>query len=337
MAAAPQRFVRFEQVLEDRTQKHCGDQQNGRKQRATQRFLTVFTGADEVDRRDQNHQQNRQVPQVGEYFQRLLQCRSLQAAAQRTVTNKVRHRATYLDDQHAEHHRGKQPGEHCNAGGDVTAQLAGDLRTGQCIAQRRQKADHKQRPWRVAADHAHRSALVPGVEHHDHAEQHRGGHDAAAGRVGKTQRQRTADRCRHEVTDVQGQRQADDRRQCERQDVFEQRLAALANVDKVGSAQANGEEASEGRQHRERADPHKRQGKKVAHDTPPRARRAFVDQLFQFIGCAVGAQSPGIEQVVVQIKLFLDVIDAGADGPKQTALHQKLGGRIGCGRVGSSV
>ncbi len=80
--AAPEGFRRFEQVLEHGAEEHRGNQQNSGEQRATQRFLTVLTGADEVDRRDQNHQQDRQVPQPGEYLQRLLQRGPLQATAQ---------------------------------------------------------------------------------------------------------------------------------------------------------------------------------------------------------------------------------------------------------------
>ncbi len=237
----------------------------------------------------------------------------------------MRHRATHLDDQHAKHYRGEQPGKHRNTGGDVTAELTGDLRTGQRIAQRRQKADHEQWPWRVAANHVHGGTLVPEVEHHDHAEQHRGRNDAAAGCIRETQRQRTAYRRRHEVADVKGQRQADDGWQGKRQHVLEQSLTARAHPHERCTAQAYCQKTTQRGQNRKRCDPYKRQGEEVPGDTPWRTCSAFVDQLFELIGGAVGAQLPDVEQVVVQIELFLDVIDAGTDGAEQSALHQQLG------------
>ncbi len=82
MPAAAQGLGRFEQVLEHGAEEHRGNQQNGGEQRTPQRLLTVLASANQVDRRDQNHQQDRQVPQFGEYFQRLLQRGPLQTTAQ---------------------------------------------------------------------------------------------------------------------------------------------------------------------------------------------------------------------------------------------------------------
>ncbi|MNI83556.1 hypothetical protein D3C73_1403770 [compost metagenome] len=62
-------FTGFEQVLEHRAQEHRGNQQDGREQRATQGFLIVFANPDQVDHRDQHHQQDRQVPEPGKYPQ----------------------------------------------------------------------------------------------------------------------------------------------------------------------------------------------------------------------------------------------------------------------------
>ena len=80
-------------------------------------------------------------------------------------------RAAHADDQQAEGHRRCQPGEHGDAAGEIVAQLMGDLRAGQGVAQGHQKADNEQRSGTLLADDLHRPPLVPGIEHH-HQRQH---------------------------------------------------------------------------------------------------------------------------------------------------------------------
>ncbi len=126
------------------------------------------------------------------------------------------------------------------------------------------------------------------------------------------------------MADVKGQRQADDGWQGKRQYVFEQRLTAGTHPHERCAAQAYGQKTTQRGQNRKRCDPDKRQGEEVPGDTPWGACGAFVDQRFQLVGGAIGAQLPGFEQVVIQIELFLDVIDAGTDGTEQPTLHQQL-------------
>ncbi|MNG02764.1 hypothetical protein D3C84_858070 [compost metagenome] len=73
-AAALERFglARLEHVLENRAEKYRGNQQNGGEQRTAQCLLVVLADADQVDRRDHDHQQDRPVPERGKNTQRFL-------------------------------------------------------------------------------------------------------------------------------------------------------------------------------------------------------------------------------------------------------------------------
>ena len=144
-AAALQRlgFSRLEQVLEYRAEKYRGDQQDGGEQRTTQGFLIILPHPDQIDRRHHDHQQDRPVPESGENSQGLLQRWLLEPLRQGSVANQVSHRTTQADHQQAKDDRRKQPGEHCDAAGDIAAQLPGDLRAGQCVTQRGEEADQE--------------------------------------------------------------------------------------------------------------------------------------------------------------------------------------------------
>ena len=182
----------------------------------------------------------------------------------------------------------------------------------------------------VVADDPHRRAFVADVEHHHHAQQHRGGKDAAAGGVGQTQRQRAADRGLQKVADVQRQRQADQRRHGVRQQVTEQILTALAGAQPAALAQTLGQQAAEHRQAtRKRRARRRTTVRKSPATLQPERFDGLVDQFVDFIGGAIGAQAPGVDQVFVEIELVLHIVDARTDRAEQTALHHRLGfGRL---------
>ncbi|MNN29459.1 hypothetical protein D3C81_1430620 [compost metagenome] len=147
-------------------EKHRGDQQYRGEQSAAQHPLVVRANADQVDDRDQHHQQDRPIPEPGKNPQGFTQCRLTLALGQRQDADHVSDRAAHADHQQAEGKRGRHPGEHRNAAGEIATQLMGDLLAGQGIAQGHQKADNEQRSGTFLADDLHRPPLVPGIEHH---------------------------------------------------------------------------------------------------------------------------------------------------------------------------
>ncbi|MNE52128.1 hypothetical protein D3C80_1467860 [compost metagenome] len=163
-----------EHALQDGAEEHCADQQDRGQQGLLQGALAFFAGADQVDGRDQNHHQDRQEPQCRENAQGFLYRTVFQAVGQGAVADQVRDRAAQLEHQHCERQGCQQAGHGGDAAGDVAAQLPGDLRAGERIAPGRQEADQKQWPWCHLVDDAHCSALVPGVEQGDQAENDRG-------------------------------------------------------------------------------------------------------------------------------------------------------------------
>lgn len=228
----------LEQVLQHGAEKHCADQQQRGEQCATQGLLVVVTGADQVHRRHQHHQQDRPVPKPGKHPQRLLQGWMLEALGQRAVTDQMGHRTAQAYHQHTKNHCGKQAGKYRDTAGDITAQLTSDLRAGQRVAEGGKEADQEQRLGAVVSNNLHGGPLVPDVKHHNDAQQHRGRKDAAARGIGKTQRQRTAHRSGQEVAYIEGQRQADQRWNRVGHDVAEQALQALASCDERAAAGA---------------------------------------------------------------------------------------------------
>lgn len=331
-------FGRLEDVLEHRAEKHRRDQQDGGEQGTPQGFLIVFADTDQAHRRHQHHQQDRPIPEPGENPQRLLQGRLLQALGQWTVADQVRHGPAHANHQPAEDHRSEQAGEHRDAAGDVAAQLPGDLRAGQGIAEGSEKADHEQRPGAETPDHRHRSAFVAGIEHHDYAQQHRSGENTAAGGVGKAQRQGSADRNLQEVADVQGQRQADHRRSGVWQQITEQVAQALAGAQPAAPPQMSQQQPRPRPDQRKSADPDARQQQEIPRHAPGRTGR-LVHQPIHLIRRPIRPQTPGVHQALVEVELVLDVIDARTDRPQQTALYQRrrLGGRfVGLGGAGDS-
>ncbi|KHA73336.1 hypothetical protein NZ35_11505 [Pseudomonas chlororaphis] len=290
---------RLEQVLQDRAEKHRADQQHRGEQRAAQGLLIVLADTDQVDRRDQHHQHDWPIPQPGKDPQRLLQRGLFQPLAQRTIADQMRHRAAQANHQQTKNDGGDQPGEHRDAAGDIAAQLAGDLRAGQRIAESSEEADQEQRTRAVIADDPRRRTFMADVEHHHHAQQHRGGKDTAAGGVGQTQRQRAANRSLQEMADVEGQRQADQRWNGVRQQISNQILTTLTGAQPATLAQAFGQQAAEHGEQRETAEPSAGQREEIPGDAPARAIRRLVDQFVDFIGGAIGAQAPGIDQVFV--------------------------------------
>ena len=115
---------------------------------------------------------------------------------QRPIADQMGHRPPQAYHQHAKDDRGKQAGKHGDAAGDIAAQLTSDLRAGQRIAEGREKADQEQRLGAIVTNDLHGRPLVADVEHDNDAQQQRGGKDATAGGVGKTQCQGSADRRR---------------------------------------------------------------------------------------------------------------------------------------------
>ncbi|MNN15212.1 hypothetical protein D3C81_1283120 [compost metagenome] len=142
-------------MLEQGAQKHRGDQQQGRQQRALQHPLAFMAGTYQVHRRHQNHQQDRVVPDIGEYSQGFLHRMVLPALFIGTVANQVRHGSTQLDHQYGKRQGRQQAGQHGDRAGEVAAQLPGDLRAGQGIAQGHQKDDREQRARQVSAHDGH--------------------------------------------------------------------------------------------------------------------------------------------------------------------------------------
>ena len=68
-----------------------------------------------------------------------------QTLGQRAIADQMCHRPAQANHQQTEDDRGDQPGEHGDAAGDIAAQLPGDLRAGQGIAEGGEKADQEQR------------------------------------------------------------------------------------------------------------------------------------------------------------------------------------------------
>ncbi|MNO91107.1 hypothetical protein D3C76_826470 [compost metagenome] len=158
-------------MMQRGAEKHRGDQQHRGEQGAAQHSLVVHPGTDQVDDRNQYHQQNRPIPEPGKYPQGFTQRRLAEALGQRQDADHMGDRATHADHQQAEGNRRCQSSEHGDAAGEITAQLMGDLRAGQGIAQGHQKTDAEQRSWAVLSNNLHRPPLVSGIEHH-HQRQH---------------------------------------------------------------------------------------------------------------------------------------------------------------------
>ncbi|MNE40051.1 hypothetical protein D3C80_1340380 [compost metagenome] len=249
----------------------------------------------------------------------------LHAVLERTVANQMGHRAAQADHQAGEDERGGQAGEHGDAGSDVTAQLAGDLRAGQGIAPGRQEADQKQRSRGQALDHGHGRALVAGIKQRNQAQDDRGREQAAAGGVGQAQAQGTGYRGVEETADVEGQREAGQRRQGIGQQVAEQAAGALALVQPWGGRSALAEPAAEAGKHREAGGPGEGQQDEVARQLQRIAGRVAVDQAFHFLGRAVGAQAPGIDQVGIEVELLGGAVQAVGQGAKKAALQDRCG------------
>ncbi|MNO98682.1 hypothetical protein D3C76_904310 [compost metagenome] len=183
------RFARCQQVLQQGAEKHRGHQQHRCQQGLLQCLLAFFAGADQVNGRHQDHQQDRQIPQHRKDPQGFLHGAMLHAVLEGAVADQVRDRAAQADHQAGEDEGGNQAGGHGDAGGEVAAQLAGDLWAGQGVAPGSEKADHEQRAWGQAFDHRHSGALVAGIEQGHQAEDDRGRKQAAAGGIGQAQAQ----------------------------------------------------------------------------------------------------------------------------------------------------
>ncbi|MCY1443570.1 hypothetical protein D9M71_599940 [compost metagenome] len=97
------------------------------------------------------------------------------------------------------------------------------------------------------------------------------------------------------------------------------------------AAQAFGQELAEHPEQAEDTRPHRRQQQEIPRHAPARTGRWTIDQLIHLVGRTVRAQAPGVEQVLVEVELVLDVIDARTDGAQQPALYQ--GFRV-CRRCG---
>ncbi len=82
-------------------------------------------------------------------------------------------------------------------------------------------------------------------------------------------------------------------------------------------------ESAEKRQPGKAADPGQGQQDEIRGDAPGRAVDGLADQPIHFIGGPVGAQAPGVQQIVVEVEFVLHVLDAGAQGPEQATLHQR--------------
>ncbi len=246
----------------------------------------------------------------------------------------MRHRPAQADHQHREDQRGQQAGEYRHAAGDIAPQLAGDLRAGQGIAESRKETDQKQRFRAVATDDPHRGPLVPDVEHHDQAQQHRGRDDAAAGGIGQAQGQRPPHRTVQGMADVKRQRQADQGRQGVRQQVFQQALASGPGLQPGPLAQPPYQQPGQHREQGEAAQPGAGQGEEIPGHAPARTVRGLVHQAPHFIRRTVGPQAPGVDQVFIEVELVLDIVDARTDGAQQAPFHQQFrrgrGRRRGC-------
>ncbi|MNI58530.1 hypothetical protein D3C73_1136430 [compost metagenome] len=97
------------------------------------------------------------------------------------------------------------------------------------------------------------------------------------------------------------------------------------------AAQAFGQELAEHPEQAEDTRPHRRQQQEIPRHAPTRTGRWAIDQLVYLIGRTISAQTPGVEQVLVEVELALDVVDARTDGAQQPALDQ--GFRV-CRRCG---
>ncbi|MNN29460.1 hypothetical protein D3C81_1430630 [compost metagenome] len=75
-------------------------------------------------------------------------------------------------------------------------------------------------------------------------------------------------------------------------------------------AQAFGQQSPKQPKTGKHGGPHAGQYQEIDNDAPGRAGRRLIDQLIHFIGRAVGTQAPGVEQVLIEIKLGLDLVDA---------------------------
>lgn len=85
-----------------------------------------------------------------------------------------------------------------------------------------------------------------------------------------------------------------------------------------------GQNAAEYHEQGKRAEPHTGQQQEVSGHSPRGAGRWLIHQFVHFIRRPIGAQTPGIHQILVEIEFVLNVVDAGADGPEQAALDQRL-------------
>ncbi|MNQ55833.1 hypothetical protein D3C85_699370 [compost metagenome] len=225
-----QRTGGLEHVLQHGADEHGGNQQDGGEQRTTQHLLVVVANADQVDYRDQHHQQNRPVPDAGKDPQRLAQCRLTGPLGQWQNPDHLADRPAQANHQQAENDRRRHPGKHRDTAGEVVAQAMGDLRAGQGVAEGNQEPHQEQGSRAVLANDAHRTTFVPDVEQHHQRQQQRSREQAGTGGVGQAQCQRPTGRGLQKQADIERHGQADRGRQGVAQQVVEQRPAAFAGT-----------------------------------------------------------------------------------------------------------
>ena len=136
------------------------------------------------------------------------------------------------------------------------------------------------------------------------------------------------------MTDIKGQRQADQRWNRVGHHIAQQALQPLAPREEWAAARALHNQAPKYRQDRKGTDPHPRQQQEIARHAPRRACGCLVYQAPYFVRGAISTQAPGVDEVLVEVELVLHVVDAGTDGPEQPAFYQqfRLGRRFGSGR-----
>ena len=141
------------------------------------------------------------------------------------------------------------------------------------------------------------------------------------------------------MTDIKGQRQADQRWNRVGHHIAQQALQPLTPRKERAAARALHNQTPKHRQQGKGTGPHAGQQQEIAGHAPGRACGCLVYQASDFVCGAISTQAPGVDEVLVEVELVLHVVDAGADGPEQPALHQqlRLGRCVGSRRRGRGL
>ncbi|MNL48528.1 hypothetical protein D3C87_1713940 [compost metagenome] len=75
-------------------------------------------------------------------------------------------------------------------------------------------------------------------------------------------------------------------------------------------AQASGQQSPKQPKQRKHTHPDAGQQEEIPGNAPGRTGRWTIDQLIDFIHRTIGAQAPGVDQVLVEIEFALDFVNA---------------------------